>query len=409
MRAYERLLNYVSIHTTSNENADTVPSTEGQFVLARQLMKEMRDLGVSDTRVDENAYVYGTIPASPGFEDSPCLGFIAHIDTAPDASGENVKPQILENYDGSDIVLKNGLVISADLYPHLRKLKGRTLITTDGTTLLGADDKSGIAEIMTMAERLLQGGKPHGRIAIAFTPDEEIGHGARLLDLKSFGADYAYTVDGGPENEIEYENFNAAAASFSITGKSVHPGSAKNRMVNAALVACEISSLLPAAETPSHTEGREGFFHLTKISGNVESAEISFIVRDHEDYGYEARLNSLRLIEKTLNEKYGEGTVKLSVQEQYRNMIEKIRPHMHLINNAKNVIREQGLEPMDVPVRGGTDGAQLSFRGLPCPNLGTGGYAFHGPYEHISAEAMDTVVEILLGLVYTYAGMADVS
>ena len=403
MRAYDRLLNYVTIHTTSDEDSDTVPSTKCQFDLAERLVDEMRELGIKDARMDEYAYVYGFIPASPGYEDRPCLGFIAHMDTSPDASGENVKPMIWENYDGTDIALKNGRTISVSQYPHLRSLKGRTLITSDGTTLLGADDKAGIAEIMTMAGSLIHGDIPHGRIAIAFTPDEEIGHGAGLLDLESFGADFAYTVDGGAENEIEYENFNAAAADFRITGKSVHPGSAKNRMVNAALVACEINAMLPSAETPSHTEKREGFYHLTKIDGNVEAAEVSFIVRDHEESGYEARIKTLQLIEKTMNEKYGEGTVRLSVREQYRNMIEKIRPHMHLVDNAKKVIQEQGLEPVEVPVRGGTDGARLAFRGLPCPNLGTGGYAFHGPYEHITAEGMDVVVNVLLGIVEAYA------
>lgn len=403
MRAYERLLKYVVIHTTSDEESKTVPSTDIQFDLARSLEAEMKELGISDVAVDEHCYVTGRIPASKGCEKAPKIGFIAHLDTAPDCSGENVKPLIHENYDGKDIDLGNGRTISTALFPHLLGLKGRTLITTDGTTLLGADDKSGIAEIMTMAEIMLKEDIPHGEICIAFTPDEEIGHGAELLDIESFGADFAYTVDGGPENEIEYENFNAAKAVFTIKGVSVHPGSAKNRMINAALIACEIASMLPAAETPAHTEEREGFYHLTDISGEVEHAKISYIVRDHDAELFNSKLKTLKLIEKVLNEKYGPGTVVLTLTEQYRNMIEKIRPHMHIVETAIECIKEQGLDAKGVPIRGGTDGAQLSFRGLPCPNLGTGGYAFHGPLEHITAEGMDAVVNIMCGIIKKYA------
>jgi tripeptide aminopeptidase len=403
MRAYERLLKYAVIHTTSDEESKLVPSTDIQFDLARLLETEMKELGICDVKVDEHAYVTGRIPASKGCENAPKIGFIAHLDTAPDCSGENVKPLVHENYDGKDVDLGNGRMISTKLFPHLADLKGRTLITTDGTTLLGADDKAGIAEIMTMAEEIIKKDIPHGEIALAFTPDEEIGHGAELLDIEKFGADFAYTVDGGPENEIEYENFNAAKAVFEITGVSVHPGSAKNRMINAALVACEISSMLPAAETPAHTEEREGFYHLTDISGEVEHAKIAYIVRDHDADLFNAKLKTLELIEKTLNEKYGPGTVKLTVTEQYRNMIEKIRPHMHIVDTAMECIKEQGLEAKGVPIRGGTDGAQLSFRGLPCPNLGTAGYAFHGPLEHITAEGMDTIVNILCAIVRKYA------
>ncbi|MCR5279858.1 MAG: peptidase T [Lachnospiraceae bacterium] len=403
MRAYERLLNYVVVHTTSDEESETTPSTKRQFDLAKKLVSEMKALGISDAKVDEHCYVTGHIPASKGCENAPKIGFIAHLDTAPDSSGENVKPVIHENYDGSDVVLGNGRTLTNALFPHLSGLKGRTLITTDGSTLLGADDKAGIAEIMTLAEVLIKGEKPHGEICIAFTPDEEIGHGAELLDLDSFGADFAYTVDGGPEDEIEYENFNAGKAVFKVKGVSVHPGDAKNRMVNAALVACEISSMLPAAETPAHTEEREGFYHLTDIRGDVENAEIDYIVRDHDANLFAAKLETLRMIEKTLNGKYGEGTVSLTITEQYRNMIEKIRPHMHIVETAKKCIEKQGLKPLDVPVRGGTDGARLSYRGLPCPNLGTGGYAYHGPFEHITAEGMDKVVDILCSIVETYA------
>ena len=405
MRACERLLKYVAVHTTSDESTGTVPSTERQFDLAHLLVEEMKALGIEDARVDEKCYVYGTIPASEGCEGKPSLGFIAHLDTSPDSSGENVKPQIWENYDGGEIRLKNDRVISPEMFAHLAKLKGLTLITSDGTTLLGADDKAGIAEILTMAERIITDKLPHGKICIGFTPDEEIGGGAEDLDLAAFGADYGYTVDGGAENEIEYENFNAAAAEFVITGKSVHPGEAKGKMVNAALVAGTICRMLPEAEIPALTEGYEGFYHLTGISGNVEAARASFIIRDHSDTKFEAKLSTLRLIEKTLNERYGAGTVRLTIREQYRNMIEKIRPCMHLIENAKAAVEAAGKQPLEVPIRGGTDGARLSFRGLPCPNLGTGGYAFHGPYEHITAEGMDFVVEVLLGIVARYAGI----
>ena len=403
MRAYERLLNYVVIHTTSDESSDTVPSTKRQFDLANLLVKEMKDLGIEDASVDDNCYVMGHVPATKGCENAPKIGFIAHLDTAPDSSGENVHPVIHENYDGKDVELGNGRVLTTELFPHLTSLKGRTLITTDGTTLLGADDKSGIAEIMTMVEELEKQNIPHGKICIAFTPDEEIGHGASLLDLDKFDADFGYTIDGGPENEIEYENFNAAKAVFKVRGVSVHPGDAKNRMINAALVACEISSMLPSAETPAHTENREGFYHLTDINGDVENAKIEYIIRDHDASLFNAKLETLRKIEKILNEKYGEGTVTLSVTEQYRNMIEKIKPHIHIVETAKKCIAEQGLAVKDVPIRGGTDGAQLSFRGLPCPNLGTGGYAFHGPFEHITAEGMDSVVKIVCGIVKSYA------
>lgn len=403
MRAYERLLNYVVIHTTSDENSKTVPSTKRQFDLANLLVKEMKDLGIEDASVDDNCYVMGHVPATKGCENAPKIGFIAHLDTAPDSSGENVHPVIHENYDGKDVELGNGRVLTTELFPHLKDLKGRTLITTDGTTLLGADDKSGIAEIMTMVEELENQNIPHGKICIAFTPDEEIGHGASLLDLEKFDADFGYTVDGGPENEIEYENFNAAKAVFKVRGVSVHPGDAKNRMINAALVACEISSMLPSAETPAHTEDREGFYHLTDIKGDVENAVIEYIIRDHDESLFNAKLETLRKIEKILNEKYGDGTVTISITEQYRNMIEMIRPHIHIVETAKKCVADQGLIVKDVPIRGGTDGAQLSFRGLPCPNLGTGGYAFHGPFEHITAEGMDAVVNIICSIVKSYS------
>lgn len=403
MRAYERLLEYVKVWTTSDEEGTTVPSTQRQFDLARKLVIEMKELGIEDARVDDKCYVYGTIPATPGYEGKTSLGFIAHLDTAPDFSGENVKPQVIPEYDGGDVMLgESGLVLSPGQFPDLNKAVGRTLITTDGTTLLGADDKAGIAEIMTAAELVLKGELPHGKICIGFTPDEEIGGGAADLDIPAFGADFAYTMDGSFENEIEYVNFNAAGAVFEVHGFNIHPGEAKDKMINAALVACEINACLPASETPRTTEGYEGFFHLTGISGDVEKAKASYIIRDHSKGHFEARLEMLRQIEKTMNEKYGNGTVTLRIRHQYSNMKEKIDPCMHLIRNAEQVIRDLGMEPVAPPVRGGTDGAQLSFRGLPCPNLGTGGAAFHGPYEHITAEGMDFSVQVILGLIARY-------
>lgn len=404
MRAYERFLNYVKIHTTSDENSNTTPSTRRQFDLAEILAEEMKKLGVKDVRVDENCYVYGAIPATPGYEDKPAIGLIAHLDTAPDFCGEHVNPQIHRNYNGEDVTLgDSGKVLSVKTFPHLKELKGRTLITTDGTTLLGADDKAGIAEIMTVAEELLKGTMPHGKICIAFTPDEEVGSGADKLDIPAFGAQYAYTADGGCENEIVYENFNASEAVFKIRGFNIHPGEAKNKMINAALVGMEINSMLPNLETPAHTELYEGFFHLCEMEGTVENATLQYIIRDHSAASFEARENTLKHIEKTMNEKYGQGTVSLEIHEQYRNMIEKVAPCMQLVDYAKDAIRELGMEPNTDPIRGGTDGAQLSFRGLPCPNLGTGGYAFHGPYEHITAEGMDTAVHVMLGILKRFA------
>ena len=404
MRAYERFLNYVKIHTTSDENSNTTPSTRRQFDLAEILAEEMKKLGVKDVRVDENCYVYGAIPATPGYEDKPAIGLIAHLDTAPDFCGEHVNPQIYRNYNGEDVTLgDSGKVLSVKTFPHLKELKGRTLITTDGTTLLGADDKAGIAEIMTVAEELLKGTMPHGKICIAFTPDEEVGSGADKLDIPAFGAQYAYTADGGCENEIVYENFNASEAVFKIRGFNIHPGEARNKMINATLVGMEINSMLPNLETPAHTELYEGFFHLCEMEGTVENATLQYIIRDHSAASFEARENTLRHIEKIMNEKYGQGTVKLEIHEQYRNMIEKVAPCMQLVDYAKDAIRELGMEPNTDPIRGGTDGAQLSFRGLPCPNLGTGGYAFHGPYEHITAEGMDTAVHVMLGILKRFA------
>ena len=404
MRAYERLLKYVKINTKSDDNSTTVPTTAVQFDLANILASELKELGCEKVKVDENCYVYAEIPASEGYDKAPVLGFIAHMDTSPDFSGEGVNPQIFPDYNGEDVVLgESGRVLSVKTFPHLADLKGRTLITTDGTTLLGADDKAGIAEIMTLVEKIMNENIPHGKICIGFTPDEEVGSGADHFDVKGFGADYAYTVDGGSEGSLEYENFNAAGARFTVNGVNVHPGLAKNVMVNAILVAMEINSMLPSADIPAKTESYEGFFHATDMSGDVEKATISYIVRDHDAAMFDARKIILRHIEKTLNEKYGEGTVVLEIKEQYRNMYEMILPAKHLVDNAILAAERCGLTPTVEPIRGGTDGARLSYMGLPCPNLGTGGYAFHGPFEHITVEGMDKAAEMLVEIVKIYA------
>lgn len=400
MRAYERLLKYVKIHTASAENVDATPTTQRQFDLSRELAGEMRALGMARVYEDEHAYVYGELPASAGMEDKPAIGFIAHIDTVPDFSGENVRPQVIENYDGGPVQLgTSGRTLSPAKFPELSDFVGQTLITTDGTTVLGADDKAGVAEIMTACEHIIDENRPHGRISVCFTPDEEVGHGAALLDLERFGADFAYTMDGGVLNEVNFETFNAASAHWEINGFNIHPGDAKNTMINACLVAMEINSMLPSGDTPAKTEGYEGFFHLMEMSGTVEAAALDYIVRDHDAAAFAVRKETMRHIEKLINEKYGAGTAKLTLADQYRNMAECLSAHMEVVELAEKAIRKAGLEPVRVPIRGGTDGAQLSFRGLPCPNLGTGGYSFHGPFEHITVEGMDAAVDIILNLI----------
>lgn len=403
MKAYERFLQYVKVHTASDPNSVTVPSSMRQKDLAVILVEEMRTLGIKDAFMDVKGYVYGHIPAK-GCDNGVRLGFIAHMDTSPDYHGENVKPVLHENYNGENLDIGSGIVLTTDLFPHLPTLSGRTLITADGTTLLGCDDKAGIAEILTMCEEILTKDLPHPALCIAFTPDEEIGSSADSFDLEAFAADFAYTVDGGEENEIVFENFNAAGAEFVVNGVNIHPGSAKNAMRNASLVAMEINSLLPGCDIPAKTEMYEGFYHLIGMSGNVEAAKLSYIIRDHDAGMFASRLATLKHIEKTLNEKYGAGTVTLTITEQYRNMAEVIAENMHLVDNADAVIRSLGMEPSHSPIRGGTDGARLSFMGLPCPNLGTGGYAFHGPYEHVTVEGMDTAVKVLCGIVEKYTG-----
>lgn len=400
MNILPRFLNYVSYWTTSQESAGTTPSTSRQFDLARVLEQELISLGVKDVVLDEFCYVYGYLPATEGYPSRKSIGLISHMDTAPDMSGKDVEPNIIENYDGTDIILPNGKVsILVSDFPRLKSLKGKTLITADGNTLLGADDKAGIAEIITAVEEILKRNLPHPDIYIAFTPDEEIGEGSDHFDLNRFQADFAYTVDGDYEGEIAYENFNAASAEFTLKGKNVHPGEAKNIMVNAASIACEIQSLLPEHETPEHTEGREGFYHLTNISGDIGQAKLSYIVRDHNGDLFQKKLDYLEKVKEFISGKYGKDTVTLSIQESYRNMVEIIDNHMEIIRLAEEAITSVGLTPVSTPVRGGTDGARISFMGIPCPNLGTGGYGFHGPMEHIALESMETVVEIICHIV----------
>ena len=397
MRAYERLIRYAKVHTASSEDLSHTPTTERQFDLSRLLGEEMRAMGLQEVYEDEHAYVYGVLPASEGCEDLPCIGLIAHIDTIPDFSGENVKPQLHPDFDGKDLPLgESGRTLSVKQFPHLPELKGHTLITTDGTTVLGADDKAGVAEALTAVERLMEENLPHGRVALCFTPDEEVGHGAALLDLERLGAAFAYTVDGGRLEEINFETFNAAAAHWEVHGFNVHPGSAKNTLVNANLVAMEINAMLPAGDVPEKTVAYEGFFHLTDMQGSVEKATLDYIIRDHDAALFAQRERTMRHIEELINEKYGAGTAVLTIREQYRNMAEILEQNMAIVERAEKAIAKAGLTPKRVPIRGGTDGSQLSFRGLPCPNLGTGGYGFHGPYEHITAENMDKAVEILL-------------
>ena len=390
MRACERFLRYVRVYTTSEEGAGTAPSTARQLDLARLLEQEMKELGLEGVHVDEYGVVYGWLSATPGMEDVPALGFIAHMDTAPDFTGENVKPQIIEHYDGGDVLLAgSGDTLSVAAFPTLRALKGMTLITTDGTTLLGADDKAGIAEILTACEAVIASGAPHGKLCIAFTPDEEVGAGVDHFDVQKFGAAAAYTLDGGAEGEIAYETFNACSASVEVRGLSVHPGSSKDTMINAALVAMEFNALLPAGDTPRLTEGYEGFFHLHNMEGDVERATLHYIIRDHDRATFEVRKQAIRHAAKVLNERYGREVVTVSLRDTYYNMADVLRDHMELVENAKRAAQQAGMTPYTEPVRGGTDGCRLSYMGLPTPNLCTGGFAFHGKYEHIAAESMD--------------------
>ena len=406
MRAYERLMNYVKVHTTSQDGTGRTPTTERQLDLARMLAEEMRAMGIADARVDGFGYVYGSLPATPGCEKSPAIGWIAHMDTAQAFSGENVKPILHENYDGGDVALPQcGRVLKTSEFPFLKELKGKTLITADGSTLLGADDKAGIAEILTACEQLLQSGAPHGPVKIAFTPDEEVGEGADHFDVPGFGAAYAYTMDGGEVGEISNENFNAASAVFRITGVSVHPGSAKNKMLNAILLAQEFQNLLPVHENPASTEGYEGFYHLEKFSGVVESAVADYIIRDHSREKFEQKKAYFKDAAALMNLKYGREVLTVEMTDSYYNMKEKIYPeNAHLIDTAVKAMEMAEVTPVISPIRGGTDGARLSFMGLPCPNLCTGGMNYHGRFEYVCIESMEKCVEIILNIISLYAG-----
>lgn len=390
----ERFLHYVSFDTMSDEFSETCPSTEKQMLLGAALVEEMKQMGIADAYMDEHGYVYGTVPGTPG---KPVIGLIAHMDTSPDASGANIKTNVVL-CDGSDICLnqeKDIYLRSAD-YPSLKNHAGKHLIVTDGTTLLGADDKAGIAEIMTAAEILLNSNEPHATLRIGFTPDEEIGRGADLFNVEGFAADYAYTADGGPVGEIEYENFNAAGAKVEVFGRNIHPGSAKDKMVNSQLIAMEYNGLLPVHQRPDCTEGYEGFIHLTDMAGEVELSTLRYIIRDHDMEKFEAKKQVMADTAAFLNQKYGEGTVKLTVKDSYFNMRQKIEPCMYVVDRAKEAMKAVGMEPVEVPIRGGTDGARLSYMGLPCPNLCTGGENYHGRFEFIPVEDMELCTKMLV-------------
>lgn len=404
MELKERFLKYVSFDTRSDEASETFPSTEKQKVLLQYLVDEMKSLGLTEVEMDEHGYAMGTIPATPGFEHCPVIGFIAHVDTSPDMSGANVKPQIIENYDGKDIRLNENLMMTVKDFPELSEFKGHTLITTDGTTLLGADDKAGVAEIMTAAEYLMAHPEvKHGKIRLGFTPDEEVGRGVDFFNVEKFGAKFAYTIDGGFEGELEYENFNAAGVKIAIQGRNVHPGYAKDKMINALQVAADINSLLPAWERPEHTEGYEGFYHLTGWSGSVENAEISYIIRDHNREKFEAKKQFMQHVVDLLTRKYGEGVITLTMKDQYYNMREMVEPHPEVIDKAFEAMKQAGVTPIVRPIRGGTDGARLSYMGLPCPNLFTGGMNFHGKFEYCSLDTMRRAQQTILNLIQLWA------
>ncbi|MGN0978885.1 MAG: peptidase T [Candidatus Avoscillospira sp.] len=398
MTLTERFLKLVSFDTTSDESSETCPSTPNQKVLGQEIVRQMLEIGITDAHMDENGYVYGTVPATG---KGPVIGLIAHMDTSPDASGANIRARVTEPYDGGDVVLnqEKGIVLSPAEFASLRSHVGKHLIVTDGTTLLGADDKAGVAEILACAQRLLQSGKPHGAVRLGFTPDEEIGRGADRFDVAGFAADYAYTVDGGSLGELEYENFNAASATVTFAGKSIHPGSARGKLVNAATLAMEFHNLLPAYEVPACTEGYEGFYHLTGMEGSVEHAQLKYLIRDHDAAKFEARKEFLVNAARFFNEKYGAGTATLTVKDSYRNMKEMILPHMEIVENAKKAMEACGVTPQVIPIRGGTDGARLSFEGLPCPNLCAGGKNCHGRFEYVPVEDMEKIVDILEAII----------
>ena len=396
----ERFLRYVSFDTQSDETSSTCPSTAKQKLLGAAIVEEMQAMGISDAFMDKDGYVYGTVPGDPSL---PTVGLIAHMDTSPDASGADIKTKIAE-YTGADLCLneEKGIFLSEKEYPSLKNHLGKHLIVTDGTTLLGADDKAGVAEIMTAAEKLLALGGRHATLKIGFTPDEEIGRGADLFDVKGFGADYAYTVDGGPIGELEYENFNAASAHVIVHGRNIHPGSAKNKMINSQYIAMEFVSLLPVHQRPEATEGYEGFIHLTDMKGEVELSELYFIVRDHDMEKFLEKKALMEAAAAYLNTKYGVGTLELSIKDSYFNMRKHIEPVMYVVDRAKAAMEKVGIRPLEVPIRGGTDGARLSYEGLPCPNLCTGGENFHGRFEYIPVEDMEKCVQMLVTIMTNF-------
>ncbi|RZS93164.1 peptidase T [Aquimarina brevivitae] len=394
----DRFISYVTIDTESDPHSAATPSTEKQWDLANKLVDELKDIGLEDVTIDENAYIMATLPANVD-HDVPVIGFISHFDTTPDFTGANVKPQIIDEYDGLDIILnpKDNMKLSPSYFEDLKQYKGQTLITTDGTTLLGADDKAGIAEIVTAMEYLVQHPEiKHGKIRVGFTPDEEIGRGAHKFDVEKFGADWAYTMDGSQIGELEYENFNAAGAVVTVKGKSVHPGYAKGKLVNSILIAQDYIDLLPKIEVPEQTEGREGFFHLHTIKGNVDKTQLEYIVRDHDKQRFENRKQLLIDLAKNLNEEHGKEIVTVEIKDQYYNMKEKVEPVMHIVAIAEKAMKAVGVEPIIKPIRGGTDGSQLSYMGLPCPNIFAGGHNFHGPYEYVPVESMIKAVEVIV-------------
>ena len=398
MTITERFLKYVSFDTQSSEDSATTPSTEKQWALARYLEQELKALGFADVELDANGYLYATLPSNTD-KKVPTIGFIAHMDTSPDCSGNDVKPRIIDNYDGTDIVLNDGIVTSPKKFPELLDHVGEDLIVTDGTTLLGADDKAGIAEIITACVWLMDHPEvKHGKIRVGFNPDEEIGMGASKFNVEKFGCEFAYTMDGSEVGEIEFENFNAAAAKISITGCSVHPGYAKDKMINAGLVATELVGMLPRQETPEHTEGYEGFFHLIGMNGNCEKASLSFIIRDHDRQQFEERKVRMQNVVNAINQKYGDGVAVLELRDQYYNMREKVEPMMYIIDIATQAIREAGMVPKIKAIRGGTDGAQLSFKGLPCPNIFAGGLNFHGPHEFCPVQSLEKAMHTVINI-----------
>lgn len=401
LKLQNRFINYAKIYSTSDPESESCPSSPQQWNIAKYIFEELQSLGLENVQLDENGYIYAYIPSNLEQDDEPTIGFIAHYDTSPDFNGENVKPQIWDDYNGGDLVLnkETGFTLSPNRFESLKDYVGKTLITTDGTTLLGADDKAGVAEIVTAAEYLLAHPEiKHGRIAIGFTPDEEIGRGAHKFDVEKFGAEWAYTMDGGEVGELEYENFNAAGAVVKIHGLSVHPGYAYGKMINAALLAADFIQALPANETPATTRGYEGFFHLMETTADISEAKLQYIIRDHDEAKFEARKQLMLDTVEAMNQKYGAGTFEVEIKEQYRNMKQQFEGKMHIVDIAAQAMKDANIEPKIKAIRGGTDGAQLSYMGLPCPNIFAGGINFHGPYEYVALESMEKAVKVIINI-----------